>query len=348
MIKAGVVGYGGLGHVHANGLHRVPDVQIVAVCDKRPEQLTAKEVAINVQTGGGDFDVSTARTYTDYRAMLAKESLDVMVLALPTDLHAEYAILAMEAGCHAFGEKPMALTTAQCDRMIAARDRTGRQLQIAQCLRFWPEYIALREAIETGTYGRLLSLTMERIGAYAGWASENWFNDHRRSGGAIHDLHLHDVDWAFHALGKPTSLVAAGRVGHTGGIDDVTALWDYADGPRVTMRASWMYTGFTMNYRAMFEKAVFDFGIPPEPDLHIFDHATKIRTKVALEPANAYQRELEYFLDCVRGKHRNTRCTAESTRDSVRLVELERESIAKQKRLKPTGLLSRRRDTPWK
>jgi len=332
-LKVGLCGYGGLGHMHAGNLIHMPDVELVAVCDKRPEQLTSAEVKTNLDGGGKPSDIAGCRTYTDFRKMLKKEKLDLVVTALPTDLHAKFAILAMNAGCHVFSEKPMALTLKECDRMIAARDANNRELLIGQCLRFWPEYEFLKEAIEKKTYGKLNSLIMERIGGYAGWSSENWFNDHQRSGGAILDLHLHDADWVRYAMGKPAGVFAAGVIGKTGGYDDVTSVWDYPDGATVTQRGSWMYSGFTMNFRALFEKAVIDYGFQPDQSLQVINLADGKREKPALSTSSAYLNEMQYLVECIQGKRPNERCTAESTRDSIEMIMLEIKSARKRKRL---------------
>ena len=332
-LKVGICGFGGLGRVHANSLAQMPEVEVAAVCDTRVEQIRASQVKINIDTGNQTFDLSACRTYTDLRTMLRKEKLDALVTALPTDLHAKTAILAMDAGCHVFCEKPMALTLKECDRMIAARDRNNRELQIGQCLRFWPEYDFLLGAIRKKTYGKLQSLVMERIGGYCRWAPDNWFNDHRRSGGAIQDLHLHDADWAHYALGKPAGVFAGGVVGETGGFDDVTAIWDYADGTMVSMRSSWMCANFIMDFRALFETAIVEFGFPPDPALQVVIRADGSRQKPAIPPASAYAAEMAYFIECAQGKRRNEICTAESTRDSVELIVLERKSAVKKKRI---------------
>ncbi len=336
MIRIGLCGFGGLGHSHANTISGFTDARIVAVCDILPERLEAKDVATNLPGQDSGFDVRTAATYTDFRTMLRREKPDVVVSALPTDIHAEYAILAMKAGCHVFSEKPMALTVAQCDAMIRARDRHKRQLMIGQCLRFWPAYEALVEAIRSGVNGRLVSLSMERIGGYGKWGAGNWFNDHRRSGAAILDLHMHDADFALYALGKPASIFAAGWVGQTGGIDDVSTVWTYGDGgPAVTMRGSWMHAQFTMNFRAIFERAVLEFGIPPEPALRKLIPSTRQTEIVPVDPGSAYVREMRYFLDCVTGKETNTRCPAESTRESVAMVYAEHRSIRSGRAVRP-------------
>ena len=112
-------------------------------------------------------------------------------VCLPTDLHAEVTVAALEAGKHVLCEKPMALTVAECDRMVAAAKASGRFLMIAHCIRFWPEYIALKEIVDSGQYGKVTSALFRRISGLPKWSE--WFPNPQRSGGAILDLHIHDV-----------------------------------------------------------------------------------------------------------------------------------------------------------
>ncbi len=331
-LKVGICGYGGLGRVHVGSLMKMDDVEIVAVCDSNPKNLEPTEIKVNIQTEGPVFDIRNCRTYGDFKKMLRKEKPDAVVTALPTNIHAKFAIMAMNEGIHVFSEKPMALNVRECDKMIKARDENKVQLQIGQCLRFWPEYEMLKKAVAEKTYGELKSLTMTRIGGYSAWA--NWFNDGKISGGAILDLHLHDVDWAQHALGMPKALCAAGSRGKTGEVDDVTALWQY-EGFFVTLRASWMYQGFSMSFQAFFENAVMDFGMHPDTALRVKVKEEKDFKKVEFQPGNnGYFKEMRYFLDCVAGKTENILCKAESTRESVGLVMLENKSIVRQKWMK--------------
>ncbi len=333
-LKVGICGYGGLGRVHAGTLVGMDDADIVAVCDINPKKLLPVEIKFNIEQSGPVFDIRKCRTYTDFRKMLKKEKLDAVVTALPTNVHAKIAIMAMKEGISVFSEKPMALNVRECDKMIKARDDNNVQLQIGQCLRFWPDYEMLKKAITEKTYGDLKSLTMTRIGGYCTWGDPDWFNDGKLSGGAILDLHLHDVDWVQHALGLPKSLIAAGSRGQTGAIDDVTAVWQYDDFI-VTIRGSWMYQTFSMSFQAFFENASMDYGMHPDTALRIKGKGDKDFTKIELpSKENGYCREIRYFLDCVSGKIKNTVCTAESTKESVGLVMLENKSISKQKWMK--------------
>jgi hypothetical protein len=94
-----------------------------------------------------------------------------------------------------------------------------------------------------------------------------------------------------------------------------------------------MYTGFTMNFRAMFEKAVIEYGFQPDPALQVITLPDNKRQKPTISPAAGYSDEMKYFLNCAQGKQRNEICTAESTRNSIEFVLQEIKSAKKKKRI---------------
>jgi len=333
MLKAGICGFGALGHIHADSLCRSEGVDVTAVCDINQTQFSVKAVTLNIDYPADMFGIDSAHIYNDYREMLCKEKLDLLVVALPTDLHADAVIQGLDAGCHVLCEKPMALTVEDCDRMIATRDINNRELMIAQCLRFWPEYEYLLSCIKDCRFGGLKSLFMERIGAYSG-CTESWFNQGNRSGGAMVDLHVHDLDWVQMALGRPSGIYAKGHVGKTGAIDDVTSIWDYMDGIYVAMHGSWMYMGnFDMKFTAIFEEASVEYCMSEKKGLKIRRRGSDDDEYIIKDGASGYLQELQYFLGCIRGEHSNLICPAESTRDSIDLVMAEKEAIRQNARI---------------
>src|SRR5512145_2441470 len=204
MIKIGIVGMGGMGWNHVSQYLKLPGVQVMAMADAAPERLEAREkVKINLNGEETPVDFSHVARYPGAEELIAEADVDVVDICLPTDLHASCAIQALEAGKHVLCEKPMALTASDADQMIAAAYTAGRQLMIAHCLRFWPEYQFLRQCIADRRYGRLLSLNMWRMGGHPSWAARGWFADPARSGGMALDLHIHDVDFANAVLGRP-------------------------------------------------------------------------------------------------------------------------------------------------
>ena len=176
MLKVGIVGMGGMGRYHARRYPQIPNARITAIADIVPERLDADNVVqINLSAGTGVFDFSDVARYSEGLDLIKDADVDVVDICLPTYLHAEYSIAAMEAGHHVICEKPMALTAEDAERMAVASERTGRLLMVAQVVRFWPEFEFLREQIEAQTYGALLSLNMRRVGSRPGWSPDNWF-----------------------------------------------------------------------------------------------------------------------------------------------------------------------------
>ena len=131
MLKYALIGFGGLGKLHLGNLLRLEqerpgEIKLCAICG------TTKEAAAGaVQTNLGAVDMSkvdfsACGFYQDYKDMFAAEKPDFVVTALPTAIHEEVAVYALEQGVHVFSEKPMALTVEGCDRMIATAEKWER------------------------------------------------------------------------------------------------------------------------------------------------------------------------------------------------------------------------------
>jgi len=325
-MRIGLIGMGVMGSVHARRYLQLPDVELSAIADVRPERLASGEgVQGNLAETSQNFDWSRVARYDDGKALIASAEVDVIDICLPTFLHAEYAIAALEAGRHVLCEKPMALTVAEADRMIAAAEAAGRKLMIAQCIRFWPEYGFLRRCIADGRFGRLLSLNMYRLGGRPIWSWENWFLDPARSGGPPLDLQLHDLDWVNAVFGLPNRVhAAAKRSPATGGYDTLDALLTYDDGPHVHVRGGWSYAQipFQAGFEAWFERGFVCLDGRSRPALHVFADPLKVEAQPAeYQAGDAYLNEIMYFIDCVRNNKELSECTPYSTRDSMLLVE---------------------------
>ncbi len=326
MLKTGLIGMGSMGGVHAKRHLQLPGAELVAIADIRPERRASGEgVQGNLGEASQTFDWSRVEKYGDGKDLIASADVDVVDICLPTFLHAEYAIAALEAGKHVLCEKPMALTFADADRMVAAAQAAGRKLMIAQCIRFWPEYRFLRGCIQDGRFGRLLALEMYRLGGRPVWSWDNWFLDTARSGGPPLDLQLHDLDWVNAVFGLPAGVQAAAKKSPaTGSYDTLDALLTYADGPQVHVRGGWSYAQipFQAGFDAWFERGFVRFDGRCKPALQVFKDPDKVEAQAAeYEPGDAYLNEIAYFFDAVRDGGDLAECTPQSTRDSMLLVE---------------------------
>ena len=116
-IRFGIVGCGSIGPTHAGALKQLPDLaELVAVADLIPDR--AKAIAEK-------FGVT--RIYNHHEALLQDATIDAVIFATPSGMHADGAVAAMRAGKHAIVEKPMDVTLEACDRMIAAERETGKK-----------------------------------------------------------------------------------------------------------------------------------------------------------------------------------------------------------------------------
>jgi predicted dehydrogenase len=333
MIRVGIVGMGGMGWFHASRYYQIPDVQLVAIADARPDRLEARNaVQINIENRLGPPDLSAVARYPDGDALIAQAEVDIVDICLPSFLHAPYAVKALTAGRHVLCEKPMALNVADAESMLAAARAAGRKLMIAQCIRFWPEYQFLKETFRDGTLGALLALDLERIGGSpVGWGWQNWFMDPARSGGTLYDLHIHDVDFVNAMLGAPQQLTAFGqRSTPESACEIIHTLFHYAGGPRVSIHAGWseVQIPFKAGYEAWFEKGFLRYDPAAATPLVIYDGPSKLHERPALcPPGDAYLNEIQYFIDCVRYDRPPLECPPESARDSLVLLDQVRTAI---------------------
>lgn len=325
-LTCALVGFGGIGHHHAARYAHCRNVRLVAICDVDPARLAEAESKTNLGDSGA-LDLSNVRRYASYAELAAAEKgrVDMIDLCVPTPVHAALACRALRDGFHVLSEKPMALTLRQCDAMLAAARESGRQLMVAQCLRFSPAYEALRATVRDGRFGALRRLSLHRGGAMP-WSK--WYYDRRTCGGAVLDLQLHDLDFAASLLGSPVALRTEGLRGPSGGWDETVTRLRYPGGakaPLVTTEGSWLRARFAAGFEAVFERGYLEYS---DWKLAAFDEARR-PVNLAVKDADMYGLEIDYFADCVRRGVRPERCLPESTRESVRLALLQGKSAAR-------------------
>lgn len=163
--------------------------------------------------------------YTDWRALIAAESVDIVSIVTPPHLHAEMAIAALQAGKHVLCEKPMALTLAEAEAMLAAAQAAPNQLAIIDHeLRFHPQRIAMRRLLRDGYVGELIAIHLERLGSERlnrelPWG---WVYDVERGGGMLGAVGSHLLDLARWLIGRMDGLTAQLQIGHHWRTDPAT------------------------------------------------------------------------------------------------------------------------------
>jgi predicted dehydrogenase len=198
--KVGILGCGNRSKNHISALNEVPEIEVAAICDLVPHKMDTRAELIR--------QGPEPRKYVDMDKMFQQEDLDAIAVVLPNHLHKLGTIAALEAGKHVFCEKPMALTVADCNEMIAVSERTRRAIQIGTQRRHSNDFKSAVEMIRKASVGRILS---SDINSYRGdWrvpgedeyppGVEYWRLNQDNCGGVVYEMGAHIIDvnnWIF-------------------------------------------------------------------------------------------------------------------------------------------------------
>ena len=247
MLKVGLIGCGFMGAMHTNCYKNIAGAELVAVADIRKEK--AEELAKG----------TNAVIYGDGKELLANANVDIIDICLPTFLHAEYAMLAMEKVKYVFVEKPVALTAEEGKAMLEKSKETGCQVQVGQVIRFWDEYVELKKIVESGVYGKVINANFRRLSPRPDWGWENWLLDCKLSGGAGQDLHIHDVDYVLSLFGQPKNFYSVKNIAgeKNSYVNTLMQYDDFVVGVEGTWDLPTSYP-FTATFRVVFENAVVE------------------------------------------------------------------------------------------
>ena len=324
MLKCAIIGLGGLGKKHLGNILAMKDkVQIVALCDVEGNKLSE-----NIHTNQGemkiDMGMSEYHFYTDAEELFEKESLDFVIIALPTYLHEKYAVMALNHGIHTFSEKPMARTSEQAQNMVDAAKRNGKKLMIGQCLRHKDSYMALKHYVDNGELGKLVRVAFHRYSFLPVWGWQNWYLDYEKSGGAAMDLHVHDVDLINRIFGMPNSVSTVATHVRTK-FDSITTRYFYDD-VCVTADCDWSFGesfGFRRGYFAVFEKATLEMKDSGETLVCPIDAPAY---PVELSGLDPYVEEMKDFISAIEEDREITVLAPESTKETIDIVLAEIQS----------------------
>jgi len=298
MLKVGLIGCGFMGTMHANCYKNIEGVELVAFADLRED--FAKKLA----------EGTNAVIYSDGKDLIANADVDIIDICLPTYLHAEYAILAMDKAKYVFVEKPVALTEDEGAKMLEKAKETGANVQVGQVIRFWDEYVELAKIIASGKYGKIVNANFRRISPVPTWGWNDWLLKHELSGGAAQDLHIHDMDYVLSQFGKPNTIKSVKNIigGKSSYINSLLTYDDFVVG----VEGTWDLPGthpFEATFRVVFENAVVENG-GGKFMLYTNEEATEIKIEKKdlgegfeggnISDLGGYYNELVYFTDCAK------------------------------------------------
>jgi phthalate 4,5-cis-dihydrodiol dehydrogenase len=182
MFGVGILGAGFFGAYHARAVAVLKGARVVAAC---AEELSLAE-AFTAEHGG--------KAYGDWRAMLDDKSVDAVAITAPHHLHCQLAIAALQAGKHVLLEKPMALSTAECSRIIASAETSRVKLMVGQIMHFVSPCLVAREILERGELGRPMTGSSSLLKTWMESNRRGWHLDPATGGGMLMTAGIHALD----------------------------------------------------------------------------------------------------------------------------------------------------------
>jgi len=327
MINVGVIGLGMMGLTHLDVYGTRSDARVLAISDKMPDRLDGRtKAAGNVQgQAKGAFDFSSAKKYPEGMDLINDPEIQLVDVCLPTPMHLEYALAALKAGKHLLVEKPLCRTAKDAEKLVKAAEKAPGLAMVAMCMRFWPGWTWLKQAVAAQTYGRVLAAHFRRLCSHPGGA---FYANGALSGGAILDLHIHDTDFVQHLFGIPAAVYSCGYSKVTHEIDHVLTHYRYDDVPLVVAEGAWtMADGFAfkMHYTVNFERATAVYDSAAPAPLMLYEPG-KPPLPVQVQSAMGYELEIAYFLDCIRIAKAPVAVTLRDGANALKIVEAERKS----------------------
>ena len=254
MIRVGIIGCGKIAQVrHLPEYAANPHVELAGYYDLNTQR--AQEMA--AQYGG--------KVYDSYFDLLNDPSIDAVSICVENRSHAEITTYALYAGKHVLCEKPMAVTLAECESMVAAAEFNGKHLMVGHNMRFDPVHRRAKELLEAGVIGDIITFrtTIGNAGP-EGWSPDRdaWFFDKDKAAmGALSDLGIHKLDLLQYLTGQ-TVIETTAKVmtlnkhddhGHFIGVDDNALCILRMNGGAVgTLAASWTVYGKECNSTCLY------------------------------------------------------------------------------------------------
>lgn len=333
-VKIALIGAGNIANAHLESYCKVPDAEIVAICDINPDRLAKTADRFGIE-----------RRYTDVDSMLADNpDLDAADVCVWNCNHAECSIKALNAGLNVLCEKPMAYSAKEAEEMKAAADRSGKLLMIGFVLRFSNEAKIAQDFIEKDYLGEIYHAKAQYVRRHGN--PGGWFADKARSGGGpIIDLGVHVIDLTRYLMGnpKPVSVyaVASNRLGDRKYIktgpgwvpedakeDDVctvedfaTALIRYDNGASTFLETSYDINGEDIGKKQLFgTKGGMDLSNGVKLYTTVNDYLADIDVKTANFNGgqDMFVAEMAHFVDCVKN---GTECLAKAE-DGITVMKI--------------------------
>ncbi len=323
-IKVAVIGFGFMGVTHTKNILENPDLELVAIVDKNPANISRNltEQAGNISTGTFSEDkISDVHIYSSIEECLAAEKLDFCVIAVHTNFHYAFTKLTLAAGVNVFLEKPFCLDISEGEELIELARKNNLLLMIGHVVRFMAPYEKLKKWIDSGEFGKLNFLSLTRFSGVPAWGQwKEKQQDFGSSGGALFDLVVHDIDFVQWALGVPDSIQTINLPGKLSAHDYINANWKYNSGIHAKIEGGNIFHAafpFQAGFSANFENASITFSSANPDSITATDTETSIVT--IDDSLDGYAAEMDYFVQCLKNHEKPEKCMPESALKAIKI-----------------------------
>ena len=330
-LKVGIIGLGSMGSTHLDIYSKIKEVEVIAIADSIQSRLDGSSKAegnISGQAEGGVTGLSAIK-YLDGMELIENPDIDIVDICVGTDLHFTFVEAALSKGKHVLVEKPLARTYDEAKKIIQLAEQSSKYVMSAMCLRYWPAWVFLKEAIDSNAYGKCLSLNFKRQTSFPGGV---FYSDHNQCGGALLDLHVHDTDFVNYCLGLPEAVFSQGYKGPSGGIDHIATHYIYNQSdlsPLVSSEGSWTMQegyGFNMSYTANFENGTLSYLLEQDETLKLFRSGSEPEL-INLKEGMGYEFEIRTFVDEILSGNSTNLDLLRQASETVAIIEAEKTSI---------------------
>jgi UDP-N-acetylglucosamine 3-dehydrogenase len=275
MIRVGVIGAGAMGQHHVRIYSEMENVELAGISDV--SEIRVKELSKQYETKG----------FTDYNELLA-EGLDAVSIVVPTTLHIPVGLDVIASGANLLVEKPIADTLENAEKLTKAAADAGVKLMVGHIERFNPAVTKLKEIIDSGLLGKIVSISARRVGPY---------NPRIRDVGVILDIGVHDIDVISYLYGKRVNEVYS-----IAGAD----IHSFEDHAVIVLRYDHEFSGIVeTNWLTPHKvRKLTVIGVGGVAYLDYIDQTVELHDgewirKAKVENAEPLKRELEHFINSI-------------------------------------------------
>lgn len=278
------------------------------------------------------------KTYSSAEEMLenVSDNIDLVDICAPTFLHEEFILLALKHNKHVICEKPLSINLNSVDNIISKLKSSDRYLMVAQVLRFWTEYVRIKEWFEDGVFGDIKLVSAMR---FAQHPKSEWFYNPKKSGGGIFELHIHDIDFLCYLFGDVKEVYANGSKDENESWDFINSSIKFKNGISASAQGIFGITDnypFTANMKVIGDKATAEYSLSAGVNLDSDGKQSNslILYRKGKEPIienikskDAYELELEYFINCVKNNKKPEIVSLDSIKITIKTINCLMESL---------------------